>query len=164
MSSNSFAYWLFHAITFSRKVFSKIHESKSKKSLKSIVVCWFQRTLKQLEREQTDTQTDRQTDRQTHTTTTVTLAHARRGLTTHHSTSSTVGVSLTTPSTIPAEYLMSKSVGELNAPGVTSLGLISAAHRATHTTHISPECSGLGITQQYCCPNIASSNTWGRLG
>ena len=37
-----------------------------------IVGCWFQRTLKQLEREQTDTQTDK--------TTTVTLAHARRGL------------------------------------------------------------------------------------
>ena len=35
----------------------------------STVVCWFQRTLKQLEREQTDTQTD-----------TVILAHARRGL------------------------------------------------------------------------------------
>ena len=34
MSSNSFAYRLFHAITFERKVFSKIHESKSKKSLK----------------------------------------------------------------------------------------------------------------------------------
>ena len=29
----------------------------------STVVCWFQRTLKQLEREQTDTQTDRQTDK-----------------------------------------------------------------------------------------------------
>ena len=28
----------------------------------STVVCWFQRTLKQLEREQTDTQTDRQDD------------------------------------------------------------------------------------------------------
>ena len=28
----------------------------------SIVVCWFKWTLKQLEREQTDTQTDRQTD------------------------------------------------------------------------------------------------------
>ena len=28
----------------------------------SIVVCWFQRTLKQLEREQTDTQTDTQDD------------------------------------------------------------------------------------------------------
>ena len=38
----------------------------------STVVCWFQRTLKQLEREQTDTQT--------HRTTTVTLTHARRGL------------------------------------------------------------------------------------
>ena len=38
----------------------------------STVVCWFERTLKQLEREQTDTQTDK--------TTTVTLAHARRGL------------------------------------------------------------------------------------
>ena len=37
-----------------------------------IVGCWFQRTLKQLEWEQTD--------RQTHRTTTVTLAHARRGL------------------------------------------------------------------------------------
>ena len=46
----------------------------------STVVCWFQRTLKQPEREQTDTQTDRHT----HKTTTVTLAHARRGLTTHH--------------------------------------------------------------------------------
>ena len=42
----------------------------------STVVCWFQRTLKQLEREQTDTQTHRHT----HKTTTVTLAHARRGL------------------------------------------------------------------------------------
>ena len=42
----------------------------------STVVCWFQRTLKQLEREQTDTHTDTRT----HTTTTVTLAHARRGL------------------------------------------------------------------------------------
>ena len=30
---NSFAYWLFHAITFEGKVFSKIHELKSKKSL-----------------------------------------------------------------------------------------------------------------------------------
>ena len=30
----------------------------------STVVCWFQRTLKQLEREQTDRQTDRYTDRQ----------------------------------------------------------------------------------------------------
>ena len=48
----------------------------------STVVCWFQRTLKQLEREQTDTQTDRHTPTHTHThkTTTVTLAHARRGL------------------------------------------------------------------------------------
>ena len=64
----------------------------------STVVCWFKRTLKQLEREQTDRwtdkQTDRQTDRQTDThddyrnplaharrgLTTVTLAHARRGL------------------------------------------------------------------------------------
>ena len=44
----------------------------------STVVCWFQRTLKQLEREQTDTQTHTQT----HRTTTVTLAHARRGLNT----------------------------------------------------------------------------------
>ena len=34
MSSNSFAYRLFHAITFERKVLSKIHESKSKKSLR----------------------------------------------------------------------------------------------------------------------------------
>ena len=34
MSSNSFTYRLFHAITFERKVFSKIHESKSKKSLR----------------------------------------------------------------------------------------------------------------------------------
>ena len=45
----------------------------------STVVCWFQRTLKQLEREQTDTQTHRHTDTQTHKTSTVTLAHARRG-------------------------------------------------------------------------------------
>ena len=43
----------------------------------SIVVRWFQRTLKQLEREQTDTHTHRET----HATTTVNLAHARRGLT-----------------------------------------------------------------------------------
>ena len=64
----------------------------------STVVCWFKRTLKQLEREQTDRwtdgQTNRQTDRQTDThddyrnplaharrgLTTLTLAHARRGL------------------------------------------------------------------------------------
>ena len=61
----------------------------------STVVCWFKRTLKQLEREQTDRQTDRQTD--THDDyrnplaharrglTTVTLAHARRGLNIHES-------------------------------------------------------------------------------
>ena len=40
----------------------------------SIVVCWFQRTLKQLEREQTDRQTDKQDDYSNP------LAHARRGL------------------------------------------------------------------------------------
>ena len=40
----------------------------------SIVVCWFQRTLKQLEREQTDRQTDTQDDYRNP------LAHARRGL------------------------------------------------------------------------------------
>ena len=33
----------------------------------STVVCWFQRTLKQLEREQTDTQTDTHTHTHTHT-------------------------------------------------------------------------------------------------
>ena len=37
----------------------------------STVVCWFQRTLKQLEQEHTDTDNK---------ATTVTLAHARRGL------------------------------------------------------------------------------------
>ena len=41
-----------------------------------IVACGYKRTLKQLEREQTHTHTDRHT----HKTTTVTLAHARRGL------------------------------------------------------------------------------------
>ena len=34
VSSNSFANGLFHAITFERKVLSKIHDSKSKKSLR----------------------------------------------------------------------------------------------------------------------------------
>ena len=33
VSKYSLAYWLFHAITFERKVFSKIHEHKTKKSL-----------------------------------------------------------------------------------------------------------------------------------
>ena len=48
----------------------------------STVVCWFKRTLKQLEREQTDRQTDRKTDRQTdtHDDYRNPLAHARRGL------------------------------------------------------------------------------------
>ena len=81
VSSNSFAYWLFHAITFSRKVFSKIHESKSKKSLRETREYRCLLVSTDAEAEQTDTQTDRQT----HTTTTVTLAHARRGLTTRSS-------------------------------------------------------------------------------
>ena len=83
MSSNSFAYWLFHAITFSRKVFSKIHESKSKKSLRETreYRCLLVSTDAEAARAGTDGYTDRQTDRQTHRTTTVTLAHARRGLT-----------------------------------------------------------------------------------
>ena len=52
----------------------------------STVVCWFKRTLKQLEREQTDRWTDKQTDRQTDRQTDThddyrnPLAHARRGL------------------------------------------------------------------------------------
>ena len=50
----------------------------------STVVCWFKRTLKQLEREQTDRWTDDYRKPLAHARrglTTVTLAHARRGLT-----------------------------------------------------------------------------------
>ena len=67
MSSNSFAYWLFHAITFSRKVFSKIHESKSKKSLRETreYRCLLVSTDAEAARAGTDGYTDRQTDRQT---------------------------------------------------------------------------------------------------
>ena len=79
-SSNSFAYWPFHAKTFERKAFSKIHELKSKKSLKEC------RRFRWLQAETNAVAAraviDKQTDRQTHTDTrTVTLAvHARRGL------------------------------------------------------------------------------------
>ena len=51
---------------------TNLNPRKAQEKPVSTVVCWFQRTLKQLEREQTDTQT--------HMTTTVTLAHAHRGL------------------------------------------------------------------------------------
>ena len=61
---------LVHAIAFERKVFFETPHILIQRETQ------FQRTLKQLEREQTDTQTDTHT----HGTTTVTLAHARRGL------------------------------------------------------------------------------------
>ena len=108
MSSNSFAYWLFHAITFERKVFSKIHESKSKKSLRETreYRCLLVSTDAEAARAGTDGYTDTQDDYSnpracsprvnkaipTRTTSfskekgaalggTRTLAHARRGLT-----------------------------------------------------------------------------------
>ena len=79
VSSNSFAYWLFHAITFEREVFSKIHESKSKKSLKC--TCEQVQTNAEAARAVTDGQIHTHTHTHTHATTTVTLAHARRGYT-----------------------------------------------------------------------------------
>ena len=84
MSSNSFAYCLFHAITFERKVFSKIHESKSKKSLKGTRVyrCLRISTNAEAARAGTDTHTDRQTDTQDDYSNP--LAHARRGLIIQH--------------------------------------------------------------------------------
>ena len=62
VSSNSFAYWLFHAITFERKVFSKIHESKSKKSLRETREYRCLLVSTDAEGEQTDIQTDTQDD------------------------------------------------------------------------------------------------------
>ena len=79
VSPSSFAYWLFHAITFERKFFPKIHESKSKKSLRE--TSGYRWLLVSTDAEAARAGTDRQTDRQTHRTTTVTLAHARGGLT-----------------------------------------------------------------------------------
>ena len=85
----------------------------------STVVCWCQRTLKQLEREQTD----RQTERHTHTTTTVTLAHARRGLTkyTHflflfRCEKTLVGASAIPTSSNSAYEMVHKKTGRLNRP------------------------------------------------
>ena len=65
MSSNSFAYWLFHAITFERKFFSKTHESKSKKSLRE--TSGYRWLLVSTDAEAARAGTDRQTDRQTDT-------------------------------------------------------------------------------------------------
>ena len=61
----SFAYWLFHAITFSRKVFSKIHESKSKKSLRETreYRCLLVSMDAEVARAGTDGYTDRHTGR-----------------------------------------------------------------------------------------------------
>ena len=69
MSSNLFAYWLFHALTFERKVFSKIHESKSKKSLRETreYRCLLVSTDAEAARAGTDGYTDRQTDTHTQT-------------------------------------------------------------------------------------------------
>ena len=82
VSSNSFAYWLFHAITFEWELFSKSHESKSKKSLRD--ACEYSWLQVQADAEAARAVTDGQTDTQTHKTTTVTLAHARRGLYKHY--------------------------------------------------------------------------------
>ena len=65
VSSNSFAYWLFHAITFERKFFSKIHESKSKKSLRE--TSGYRWLLVSTDAEAARAGTDRQTDKQTDT-------------------------------------------------------------------------------------------------
>ena len=64
VSSNSFAYRFFHAITFERKVFSKIHESKSKKSLRETreYRCLLVSTDAEAARVGTDGYTHRQTD------------------------------------------------------------------------------------------------------
>ena len=60
VSKYTFAYWLFHAITFEWKVFSKIHESKIEQSLKDcrMYLTW------SVERNDVDTRgvTDRQTN------------------------------------------------------------------------------------------------------
>ena len=75
VSKYSLAYWLFHVITFERKVFSKIHELKIKKSLNESCTyfTWNVETNNVDAKVVTDTQTDRQTDIQTHKTSTVTL-------------------------------------------------------------------------------------------
>ena len=56
----TFAYWLFHAITFERKVFSKIHLSKSKKRLRETreYCCLLVSTDAETARAGTDRQTD----------------------------------------------------------------------------------------------------------
>ena len=63
----SLAYWLFHAISFERKDFSKIHESKTEKSL--YLCCTYLRLSVEpsyaFASVVTDRQTDTQTDRQT---------------------------------------------------------------------------------------------------
>ena len=80
MSSNLFAYWFFHTITFERKFFSKIYLSKSKKSLRES--CEYRCLLVSTDAEASTAGTDRyththtHTHRHTHKTTTVTLAHA----------------------------------------------------------------------------------------
>ena len=80
VSKYSLAYWLFHAITFERKVFSKIHEHKTKKSLYQCCTYLFPGV------EQSDAFASVVTDTQTATQecgqqTIVTLAaHARRRL------------------------------------------------------------------------------------
>ena len=90
MSSNSFAYWLFHAITFERKVFSIIHESKSKKRLRETREyrwLWI-KTGAEAARAGTDGYTDRLTHVHTRNPRACAprvnysnpLAHARRGL------------------------------------------------------------------------------------
>ena len=83
----SFAYWLFLAITFQRKVFSKIHAVKNEGKPKRVPhVPWVDRRNERcprLSNRQTDKQTNRQTDvRQDKYRNPP--AHARRGLTIQH--------------------------------------------------------------------------------
>ena len=75
VSSNLFAYWLFHTIAFERKVF---RESTSAYE-KTVSYRWLQvKTYTEAARMGTDIQIH--THAHTHKTTTVTLAHVRRGL------------------------------------------------------------------------------------
>ena len=80
MSTCSFAYWLFHAITSERKDLSKIHELKTEKSLKQppTYLIFSVETIDVAAK----VVTNKQTDRHTHTQDNYCNPplHARRGL------------------------------------------------------------------------------------